>query len=275
LTAHRNISGEDNDERSEWMEELPEASIGACRRAHADIVYFVGCVSSFFPMVQGIPRNMVRILEASGTAFAVLAGEEWCCGYPLVAAGSEGQIAELEAHNVARVREMGASTVVFSCPSCLKTWKEHYHTDLELLHSSQLIVRFVEQGAISLGHVDGSLTYHDPCDLGRQGGEYEAPRKIIRSIPGISFVELNGTASQSICCGGGGNVETANPKLSRLVARKKLDQIKESGADVLVTSCQQCVRTIKGEARRTGDPVHVMDITDIVVKAMDASERRG
>lgn len=274
LIQNRNIAKEDNEDRCEWMDDLPEDAIRSCIGARADIVYFVGCVASFFPMVQGIPRNMTKILEASGASFAVLAGKEWCCGFPMIASGALEHLDELIAHNLDRIKSLGASTVVFSCPSCLKTWREHYSTDLELLHSTQLIDRFIEEGRLSLGPVEGTLTYHDPCDLGRQGGEYEAPRKIIGAIPGVSFVELNGIRAQSVCCGGGGNVEAANPELSGLVAQKKLAQVKESGADVLVTACQQCVRTIKGAARKMNESVQVWDITDLIVRAMSVERPR-
>lgn len=268
LTDRRNIAGEDNSERGEWLDDLPDESAGISPGAGADIAYFVGCVASFFPMAQGIARNMVRIIQAAGASFSVLGGQEWCCGFPAIAAGEPERSEELKAHNVERIRELGVSTVVFSCPSCLKTWKEHYGLDLDLVHSTQLIARFIDQGKLTLGRLDGTVTYHDPCDLGRQGGEYSAPRKILKSIPGLTFVELNGNMAQSICCGGGGNVESADPELSRLVAKKKLAQIRDSGADTLATSCQQCVRTIKGEARRSGDPVHVTDITDLVIESL-------
>jgi heterodisulfide reductase subunit D len=112
------------------------------------------------------------------------------------------------------------------------------------------------------------MTYHDPCDLGRGTQVYDAPRAILKAIPGLSIVELDATRAKSVCCGGGGNLEMADPKLSASVARKKIEQIHRTGAQAVVTSCQQCVRTIKAQARRQKDDLEVLDITEVVLRAM-------
>ncbi len=271
LAEYHNISEEENEERGEWRELLKEIPDHMYEKDRAEVVYFVGCVSSFFPMVQGIPRNLVRILDLAGVDFAILGGEEWCCGFPLLGAGLSNKMEELKAHNLEKVKALGAGTVVFSCPSCYGTWDEHYGTDLELLHSTQLIERLIRDGAVTLREVKAMVTYHDPCDLGRGGGEYEAPRAILKSIPGVSLVEMEKNRAQSVCCGGGGNLEMADPKLSRTVARKKIEQITQTGADTVVTACQQCIRTIKSEARRQKIDLDVLDITDLVLRAIGPS----
>ena len=112
------------------------------------------------------------------------------------------------------------------------------------------------------------VTYHDPCDLGRNSGVYDAPRNILRSVPGLTFVELEKNQAESICCGGGGNLEMADANLSGTVAQKKIEEIQRTGARTVVTSCQQCVRTIKSRARRQKIDLNVMDITELVLQAM-------
>jgi len=104
--------------------------------------------------------------------------------------------------------------------------------------------------------------------LGRNGGIYDAPRQILKSIPGLNLVELENRLAQSVCCGGGGNLEMADPVLSGTLAQKKLDEIKQTGAKTVVSSCQQCVRTIKSRARRQKINLDVRDITELVLKAM-------
>ena len=116
--------------------------------------------------------------------------------------------------------------------------------------------------------MDKTVTFHDPCDLGRNGGVFDAPREIIRAIPGISLVELAGNRAQSICCGGGGNLEMTNPDLAGTIAARKLDDIEKTGADTVVTACQQCIRTIKGTARKQKRNLDVVDITDLVIEAL-------
>ncbi|MCF8145277.1 MAG: (Fe-S)-binding protein [Deltaproteobacteria bacterium] len=268
LLVNHNISDEDNAERGDWRDDIRGLPEHMYEKEHADVVYFVGCVASFFPMVQSIPRNMVRILESAGVNFAILAGEEWCCGFPLIGAGAPEEMKALMDHNLEKVKALGAREVVFSCPSCYRTWKEHYPTDLKLSHSTQVMERLIKEGSISLGELKETVTYHDPCDLGRNAGVFDPPREILRAVPGLTFVELAGNRNQSVCCGGGGNLEMADAALSGRVAQNKIEEVRQTGARTVITACQQCVRTIKGKARREKLDLEVVDITDIVVRSM-------
>jgi heterodisulfide reductase subunit D len=268
IISDHNISLEDNEERGEWRELIKDLPEHMYQKDKAEVAYFVGCVASFFPMVQTIPKNMVQILESASVDFTILAGEEWCCGFPLVGAGAQEKMKQLVEHNLEKVKAVGAKTLVFSCPSCYGTWKEYYDTELELFHSTEYIERLIGKGAISLGELSTTVTYHDPCDLGRNGGVYDSPRRILKSIPGLTLVELEKNRSLSVCCGGGGNLEMADPDLSGTVAQKKIEQVQQTGAEIVVTSCQQCVRTIKSRARRQKIDLDVLDITELVVKAM-------
>ena len=268
VISDHNISLEDNAERGEWRELIKDLPEHMYQKDKAEVAYFVGCVASFFPMVQTIPKNMVQILESARVDFTILAGEEWCCGFPLVGAGTPEKMQHLVEHNLEKVKTVGAKTVIFSCPSCYGTWKEYYDTELELFHSTEYIEKLIGEGAIPLVELITTVTYHDPCDLGRYGGVYDSPRRILRSIPGLTLVELEKNRSQSVCCGGGGNLEMADSDLSATVAQKKIEEIQQTGAKTVVTSCQQCVRTIKSRARRQKIDVDVLDITELVVKAM-------
>ena len=266
----KNISDDDQEDRSEWQELIKGLPEDAFEKEQADILFFVGCVASFFPMVQKIPANMARILEEARVDFTILGGDEWCCGFPLVGAGMPEKLEELKKHNLQKVKDVGAKTVVFTCPSCLHTWKHLYDTDVKLMHSSQLIAELIESGKVKLKNpIDAVATYHDPCDLGRNTGIYEEPRKVIKSIPGLRFVDLPMNRKFSICCGGGGNVEMTEPDLSARVAQMKLDSIKDVGADMVVTGCQQCVRTMATRARRQKMDLGVKDLTELVVEAME------
>jgi len=268
LLDNHNISNEDNEERGDWRDDIRNLPEHRYEKERADVAYFVGCVASFFPMVQSIPRNMVRILESAGVDFSILAGEEWCCGFPLIGAGMPGEMKVLIDHNLEKVKALGAKEVVFSCPSCYRTWKEYYPTDLKLSHSTEFIERLIKEGSIRLGNLNETVTYHDPCDLGRNAGVFDPPREILRAIPGLTFVELASNRNQSICCGGGGNLEMADAALSSRVAQKKIEEVRQTGAGTVVTACQQCVRTIKGKVRREKLDLGVEDITDIVLRSM-------
>jgi heterodisulfide reductase subunit D len=268
LSENRNISDLDNLERGEWRDFLDDLPDHMYEKEKAEAVYFVGCVASFFPSVQTIPEKLVQIFHVAHVDFAILGGEEWCCGFPLIGAGVPDKMQELMEHNLEKVQSLGAKRVIFSCPSCYQTWNEHYDTELELFHSTQFLEKLVGDGTIPLKEIKMTVTYHDPCDLGRNSGVYDAPRNILKSIPGLTFVELEKNSAQSICCGGGGNLEMADPNLSGTVTQKKIEQIQKTGAKTVVTSCQQCVRTIKSKARTQKIDLDVLDITELVLQAM-------
>jgi len=269
LEESRNISDDDQEDRGEWQELIKDLPEDAFEKEDADILFFVGCVASFFPMVQKIPANMAKILQMAGVDFTILGGDEWCCGFPLVGAGMPDKLEELKNHNLRKVADVGAKKIVFTCPSCLHTWKHLYDTDVELMHASQLIAELIKSGTLKLKNdIDVTATYHDPCDLGRNTGVYEEPREVIQAIPGLRFVELPMNRKFSVCCGGGGNVEMTDPNLSAEVAQMKLDSIRDTGAEMVITGCQQCVRTMATRARRQKIDLEVKDLTELVVEAM-------
>ncbi len=268
LMKYRNISGEENEERGDWLEDVSALPVHGFRKQRAKLAYFVGCVSSFFPMAQEIPRNMVRILSAAHMDFTVLAGTEWCCGFPLLGAGVVDHVDRFVQHNVQQVRELGAETIAFSCPSCHRMWREHYPSHFRLLHTTQLMEAVVDKNALPFRELHLSVTYHDPCDLGRNGGEYDAPRKILGAIPGLKLVEMENNRAGSVCCGGGGNLEMADPGLSENLAQRRIKEIRKTGVEAVVTACQQCVRTLKSQVRREKLDLDVMDISTVVARAL-------
>jgi heterodisulfide reductase subunit D len=269
IERRHNISDDDNEERGEWRDLISELKEGALEKDRAEVIFFVGCVASFFPMAQKIPANMARIMLRAEVDFTILGGEEWCCGFPLIGAGMPEKVKTLMKHNVEKVEAVGAKTVVFTCPSCYHTWKHLYQVPgVELRHASQMLHQMIRDKRITLKEIQATVTYHDPCDLGRNSGVFDEPREVLRSIPGLRLVELAHNRQLSMCCGGGGNVEMVNPELSAKVAQMKLDEIRDTGAETVVSSCQQCLRTIATRARRQKVDLKVKDLTELVWEAM-------
>jgi heterodisulfide reductase subunit D len=268
LEESHNISDDDNEERGEWQELIKGLPEHAFEKAHAEVVFFVGCVASFFPLAQKIPANMARIMERAKVDFTILGGEEWCCGFPLIGAGMPDKVEALIEHNLDKVKEIGAKEIVFTCPSCYHTWKQLYEADLKVYHASQMLAQMITDGRLPLKEIEAKVTYHDPCDLGRNSGVFEEPRQVLNAIPGIQLVELPHNRQLSMCCGGGGNLEMVNPELSGKVAQMKIEEIQQTGADMVVSSCQQCLRTIYSRARRENIPLVVKDLTELVAEAI-------
>ncbi|HIC94624.1 MAG TPA: (Fe-S)-binding protein [Anaerolineae bacterium] len=276
VLAEHNISGEPNETRLIWSENLERLPAGLRRRRKAEVVYFVGCVASFFPMAYSIPQSFVRILDGAGVDFATLGGEEWCCGYPLLNAGMEERMAELAKHNIAKVKGLGAGRLVTTCPSCYHTWRQVYpqllgeELDFEVLHSTHLLAELIDTDRLGLGRLEQTVTYHDPCDLGRKSGVYDAPRQVIESIPGVRLVEMDASREGARCCGGGGNVEVVAPELTAAVAARRIEQAQRTGARTLVSACQQCKRTLMGAVRREKVRMRVLDVTELVWRSVEA-----
>jgi heterodisulfide reductase subunit D len=269
LESDFNISGDPNEDRGQWMDFLKEVPEHRYQKDKAKVIYFVGCVAAFFPLVQKIPQAFVQVLDKTQVDFTTLGGEEWCCGFPLIQMGMPDKMEKLVKHNQEKVKEIGAETVVFACPSCYHTWKEHYKSNGELLHSTQFMERLISEGKLAFKKgFPRTVTYHDPCDLGRNSKVFDPPRNILKQIPGLKFVELENNRQLSVCCGGGGDLEMIDPELSAAIAERKIQEIQRTGADVVVTSCQQCVRTIAGYARKKEIDLKVMDITEVVLEAM-------
>ena len=277
-TAH-NISGDDNSDRLIWSQNLEHIPPGLEGKKGAEIVYFVGCVASFFPRSYRVPQAFASILEASNADFTTLGGQEWCCGYPLLSMGRLEEAKALIRHNVEQVKELGASRVVFACPSCYHMWKHIYPDVLEediglqVLHATELMVELIAQGAIKLGEMDLRVTYHDPCDLGRKSGVFEAPRQVLQSIPGVTFVEMSSSGQISECCGGGGNLESFDPDVVSEVSLHRVSRACEIDAQVITSACQQCERTLTAAVRKSNEArrarMRVMDVTELVWKAME------
>ena len=171
-------------------------------------------------------------------------------------------------HNIEKVKEKGAQSVVFACPSCYQTWHEEYKLDLPLFHATQFLLDLIKRGRIQFQNEKVRVTYHDPCDLGRSSGIYDPPREILRAIPGVELVELAKNREHCKCCGGGGNLEMVDPQLSVSLAKEKIAEIQATGVDMVVTSCQQCVRTIMTTARKMKIPVKAFNITEFVLRHM-------
>jgi heterodisulfide reductase subunit D len=274
IDTHYNLSGDPNEDRLIWSENLPQVPAGVGGKAQAEVVYFVGCVASFYPQSYSVPQSMVQILDRAGVDFMTLGGEEWCCGFPLIIAGMGEAAVESVRHNVEAVRKTGAQRLVAACPSCYHTWKHDYphvlgeHLGFEVLHATEILEEIVAEDHIRLEPFEETVTYHDPCDLGRTSGVYDAPRNVIRAIPGVTFVEMEHHHEYSLCCGGGGDVEMADADLTEAVARRRIGEAETTEAKVLLSACQQCKRTLAIGARREKVRMRVMDIAELVARQM-------
>ena len=269
LEESHNVFAEDNEERADWVEDVKDAPDHGFIKDEAEVVYFTGCVAAYFPLAQKIPIALADILEVSGVDFTLLGEDEWCCGFPMLGAGLKDLVQEFIDHNIEAVRDKGAGKVIFACPSCYQMWREYYPHEFEIYHGTQFLLKMVQENRIPLRELPLTVTYHDPCDLGRGARVFDEPRELIRSIPGINFVELPSNREACKCCGGGGNLEMIDAELSKEIAGNKIEEVLSTRAQAVVSSCQQCVRTMVTYVKRNKVPLEVLDITQLVQRALN------
>ncbi|MBT7914530.1 (Fe-S)-binding protein [Candidatus Bathyarchaeota archaeon] len=269
LEESHNVFDEDNEERAEWVEDMRDPPDDGFIKDQAEVVYFTGCTAAYFPLAQKIPVAFAQIMERSGVDLTLLGEDEWCCGFPLLGAGSMDMFQQFLEHNLEAVRKKGATKVVLACPSCYQMWREFYPHEFEISHASQFIVELIKGNRVPLQELPLKVTYHDPCDLGRGARVFDEPREVIHSIPGVELVELPNNRENCQCCGGGGNLEMVDAKLAAEIAGQKIEEVISTGAQAVVTSCQQCVRTLTTYVKRNKISIEVMDITQLVHRALE------
>ena len=268
-----NITGDDQANRLLWLQSDTQVKLNE----KAEVLYLTGCVPSLYPSAYSIPQSFVRILNIAGVDFTLMGEKEICCGYPLAIGGLPHEAEKAAEKNIEAAKELGVSAVVTTCPSCYHTWKEYYPEmlgytpEIDVVHATEFLLKLVQEGKLSLSGPSETVTYHDPCDLGRKSGIYDAPRELI-SACGASLVEMRYSRGDAMCCGGGGNLESSDAVLSSKVSQERVRQALDTGAGMIVSSCQQCKRTLQGGARSLKARIKVMDVIEMVLKACEQEE---
>ncbi len=222
--------------------------------------YFAGCMTQLTPRTLSA---MQRIFEAAGE-------EVWwadreggvCCGRPLKLSGETDSAHKMMRYNTDLFRRHGITTLVTSCPICLKVFREDYDLEgIEVLHHSEYILRLIRGGRLSLSRGATRFTYHDPCELGRGSGIYDEPRAVIEAIGSLS--EPADTREEALCCGSSlGNLAISDGQQVE-IARSVTAELEATGAEIIVTACPQCKKAL---AR--GTDRDVCDLSEVVVRAL-------
>ena len=244
-------------------------------KEQAETLLFMGCVPSYLDMKM-VP-SLIAPLDAAGVDYTTLSVEENCCGFPLYLMGSD----VFEDHAKAlmdRIRKTGARELVTPCAGCYKAFKKIYPEiegwDLEVYHSVHYIEKLIQGGKLRFkGDLGKKVTYHDPCDLGRAFKIFEEPRDILKSIPGLEYVEMGRNRLQARCCGGGGGVLAHEPEMAVEMAAERVRDALAVGAEIIVSGCAACKDNLRKGAkaipRSERGKMKIMDITEMVAKAMD------
>jgi len=296
IAKTHNQFGSPHENRKKWVTgDIQVAS-------KADVLYFVGCSASY--LNPEIAQATAKILNASGTPFMFMP-DEWCCGNTLYSVGMIDEAQALARRNIDAVKATGAKTVILSCAEGYRMWKVDYPKLLnmatqdlgfQVMHLLEFSDAMVKKGALKLTQpVNARMTYHDSCSISRladswtpwkgergwmgtvsprlkrrRGSEglYGQPRNILKAIPGLNFVEMPRTRENAFCCGAGRGTKEAFPQLASFSAKNRLDEVKAVGAEVLVSACPWCKNNFSLAAKETGNPVKVMDISELILASI-------
>jgi Fe-S oxidoreductase len=286
--------------RGEWAAGF---NIKDCTKEKVDVIYHVGCLTSYDRDMWKLARASVKLMQKSGIDFGIAGENENCCGGRAYQMGYEEDFLNQAKKNMVMIKKSGARTLVTGCADGYHAFKVLYDKfglkgDLEVLHITEYLARLIREGKLKpRKKVDITVTYHDPCHLGRMGepyihwkgkevitdirrfdppkeyrrgtyGVYEPPRDVLKSIPGLKLVEMDRVKEYAWCCGAGGGVNETNPEFSLWTASERIKEAELTGATDIVTACPWCVKNFNEAISQKGSSLKVWDVVELLEKAV-------
>ena len=236
--------------------------------ADKSILYWVGCLGSYDERVQRVSMSLYRVLRAMGINVWILGKDEQCCGDSVRRAGNEYLFQGLAKENIRRLKKHGVQKIVTHCPHCFNTLKNEYPqfgANFEVIHHVQLLDELKQRLRFRFAGDEPkmSLTYHDPCYLGRYNGIYEPARNILRTIPAVTITEMSHSKKESLCCGGGGGRMWMREQPGRRISQECVEVALRAKSDIIATACPFCL-TMLEDAVRALNVVKVMDVVEVI-----------
>jgi len=263
-----NMLKKPGDKRGDWAKDIKIKNLSTEK---AEVVFHAGCQYSYDPELQKVAQISVKILQNAGVDFGIMGKEEGCCGCRAYHMGYREDYKKGMAYNLKAWKKAGVKTVVTPCADCYQTLKRLYAkdgSDIEVIHMVEFVDRLIAEGKLTFTKaVDMKVTYHDPCYLGRQGepyvpwdgkekkiygqavvydppkpryigahGVYEAPRNILKAIPGLELIEMERIKESAWCCGAGGGVKEAYPDFAKATANERMEEAQATGAEAIVSA---------------------------------------
>ncbi|MBN1190345.1 MAG: (Fe-S)-binding protein [Dehalococcoidales bacterium] len=288
-------------ERGKWAEGLDVKRLAAEK---APVLFFAGCRYSYDPKLQESARNTVNLLKKAGVDIGIMGSAEQCCGGRIFNMGYRKDFTTCAANNIEAWKRAGVKTIITPCSDCYHTFKRLYASRMgsqfEVLHVVEYLEKLIKEGQIKFTKsVPMTITYHDPCHLGRQGepfipwdgqekkiynqivvyeprkpryngawGIYDAPRNVLKAIPGIELVEMERIREYAWCCGAGGGVREAYPEFSNWTATQRINEAMETGAEAIVSACPWCEQNFGDAIKAIDGKMKVLDVAELVQQAL-------
>jgi Fe-S oxidoreductase len=306
-----NLKKEDNmmlakkADRGNWADGLNVKDVS---KETSEVLFHAGCRFSYDEDLWPIVRGGVSLLQKAGVDLGIMGSDETCCGGRAYEMGYQGELTKFAEHNTQNWKRAGIKTIITACSDCYQAFKVLYDKvrlleDVEILHITEYLFRLIEEGKLTFTkEVPMTVTYHDPCHLGRLSepwihwngvetklkdgltglviqepqkkfrrgadGVYDVPRKIIRSIPGVRLVEMERIREYAWCCGAGGGVLEAYPDFAQWTADERIKEAQASGAKAMVTACGWCERNFRDVIDPNDLSIEIYDIVELLEMAV-------
>ncbi len=269
--------------RMDWAAELPFEVRVVDGEIPDDVEYlfWVGCAGAYEDRAKKTTQAVAELLHLAGVEFAVLGEGETCTGDSARRAGNEFVFQMLAQQNVEVLNEVGAKKIVATCAHCFNTLRNEYPQiggHYEVVHHTQLLNRLVREGRLTpVAPVEQTVTYHDPCYLGRHNKVYAPPRELVGALPGLTLTEMPRNAERGFCCGAGGARMWMEEKLGKRVNTERTEEAVATGAATIAVGCPFCrimisdgVGELQGD-REKEDQVQVLDVAQLLLRAVNRS----
>jgi Fe-S oxidoreductase len=267
--------------RTDWAEGLDVKIVG--EDAQVDVLYWVGCTQALEDRSLKVAQAIALLMKEAGVNFGILGDEEMCCGDPARRLGAEHIYQMMAANNIQLLDSYGVKKIVTACPHCYNTLKNEYPElggRFEVIHHSEFLADLVGEGRLKLGAAgasgaagtaeDETVTYQDPCYLGRYNDIYQPARQLLQSIPGKTLVEMEKNQVNGFCCGGGGGRMWLEEDAGTRINSLRLTQAMTTGASVVATACPYCLQMLEDAARGedAGASVAIRDVAEMLADAV-------
>ncbi|MGI8867624.1 MAG: heterodisulfide reductase-related iron-sulfur binding cluster [Mycobacteriales bacterium] len=243
-----------------------------------EYLFWVGCAGAFEDRSQKVSRAVAELLHIAGVRFAILGEGETCTGDPARRLGNEFVFQLLAQQNVETLTDAKVRKIVATCPHCFNTLANEYPQlggTFDVVHHTQLLGKLVEEGRLTpVQPVNTSVTYHDPCYLGRHNKIYTPPRDVLDAVPGLRSQEMHRCKERGFCCGAGGARMWMEERIGKRISTERVDEALGLDPDVVSTACPYCMVmlsdaiTQKQAAGQARSDVEVLDVAQLLLRSM-------
>ena len=268
-------------DRAKWVSDVEGLSVlgedGVEDASEFDYVYWMGCYGGYDPRGQNIAQSVVSLLTQAGVKFAVLGPKEKCTGDPARRLGEEALYQMLAAENIENMNNFKVKKVIANCPHCFNTIKNEYPQfggNYEVINHTELLSELVDQGRLKpTKEVNEEVVYHDPCYLGRYNRIFDAPRKVLKTIPGLKLIELDRKRERSFCCGAGGGKIWMEEEAPR-VNWNRFEEVESKNPDSVAVACYFCDTMFEDAAKQAGnEDIQIKDISVLLRESVEADSK--